>query len=173
MTKNLKWIIIIDLILIVLMLLSVFSWFQLQNKQNKTLNKLGYKKTKVVLNQIAVNNQLINLTQSNKSDLIRITNILPNQTISSPLNIEGEARGIWFFEASFPIALLDQDRNIIIQGVAQAVDDWMTTDFVRFKAKLEFTKPLNSNQGFLIFKKDNPSGLPQYDDSYEMIVNFK
>jgi len=63
---------------------------------------------------------------------------------------------------------------IIAQGIAAAQSDWMTTDFVPFKVVLEFEADTQvSNRGALILKKDNPSGLPQYDDALEMPVIFK
>lgn len=40
-----------------------------------------------------------------KVDLIVVDNPRPNSNIKSPLAIFGKARGIWFFEASFPISL--------------------------------------------------------------------
>jgi len=107
-----------------------------------------------------------------KSDLIHINNPRPNQTISSPLTITGEARGNWFFEASFSIILVDWDGKIITQGIAQAKSDWMTTDFVPFEATLTFTVNKNtySNKGTLILRKDNPSGLAQNDDALEIPI---
>ncbi len=107
-----------------------------------------------------------------KSDLIRISTPRPNQTISSPLTIAGEARGNWYFEASFPVVLTDWDGKIIAQGIAQAKSDWMTTDFVPFEATLTFTVDKNaySNKGSLILRKDNPSGLPQNDDALEIPI---
>ncbi|HXK32321.1 MAG TPA: hypothetical protein VJ378_02535, partial [Candidatus Paceibacterota bacterium] len=48
-----------------------------------------------------------------KLDLIKIENVRPNQIISSPLSIKGEARGNWFFEASFPIRLYDGNNQEI------------------------------------------------------------
>lgn len=109
-----------------------------------------------------------------KTDLIRISTPRPNQTISSPLTITGEARGNWYFEASFPVFLVDWDGRIIAQGVAQAKSDWMTTDFVPFEAALTFTVDKNaySNKGSLILKKDNPSGLPQNDDALEIPIVY-
>ncbi len=109
-----------------------------------------------------------------KTDLIRINAPRPNQTISSPLTITGEARGNWFFEASFPVILTNWDGLIIAQGIAQAKSDWMTTDFVPFEATLTFTVDKNaySNNGSLILKKDNPSGLPQNDDALEIPIVF-
>lgn len=105
-----------------------------------------------------------------KQDLIFINNPRPNQEISSPLNISGEARGYWYFEADFPIELLDENGNVIETAIASAQDDWMTEDFVEFEAVLEFEKPA-SQKGTLILKKDNPSGLPENDD--ELIVPIK
>ena len=107
-----------------------------------------------------------------KANLIRLTSPLPNQSVHSPLIITGEARGNWFFEASFPVVLTDWDGLIIAQGIAQAKGDWMTTEFVPFEATLTFTADENaySNRGTLILKKDNPSGLPEHDDALEIPV---
>lgn len=107
-----------------------------------------------------------------KSDLIRIDFPRPNEIISSPLIIKGEARGAWFFEASFPIFLTDWDGKIIAQGIATTKSNWMTEDFVPFEATLDFSVDKNaySNKGSLILKKDNPSGLPENDDALEIPV---
>ncbi len=109
-----------------------------------------------------------------KSDLIRIESPRPNQTISSPLVIRGEARGNWFFEASFPVVLVDWDGRIIAESYATAKGEWMTTDFVPFEAKVEFTIDPEtwSNRGSLILRKDNPSGLPEHDDALEIPIYY-
>ena len=107
---------------------------------------------------------------SDKSNLIRLLSPLPNQSVTSPLVITGEARGNWFFEASFPVFLTDWDGRIIAQGIATAKSEWMTTEFVPFEATLTFSvdKAAYSNRGTLILKKDNPSGLPEHDDALEI-----
>ena len=87
--------------------------------------------------------------------------------------MKGEARGTWNFEASFPVVLTNWDGLIIAEGIAQAQSDWMTEDFVPFIATLNFEKPSYGKNGFLILKKDNPSGLSQNDESLEIPVNFK
>ena len=111
---------------------------------------------------------------SQYKDLIRVTTPLPESMISSPLVIKGEARGGWFFEASFPVILTNWDGLIIAEGYAEAKDDWMTTDYVPFEAVLEFAADtLVSNRGALILKKDNPSGLSENDDAFEYTVYFK
>jgi len=111
-----------------------------------------------------------------KQDLIRLTTPKPNEVIQSPLTLEGVARGTWYFEASFPIALVDWDGRIIAEGHAEAQSDWMTTEFVPFKAVLNFstpTYPTGLGRGALILKKDNPSGLPEHDDALEIPIRFE
>lgn len=106
-----------------------------------------------------------------KRNLIRITRPRPNNTVASPLIIEGEARGTWFFEASFPVYMLDANGNRLGAGHAEAQGEWMTTKFVPFLAVLEFTQPATA-RGTLILKKDNPSGLPEHDDELRVPIRF-
>jgi len=106
-----------------------------------------------------------------KIDIIRIDSPRPNQVISSPLIIQGEARGTWFFEGDFPVYLLDDNGKELKIGIARAESDWMTEDFVPFEAKIEFQQP-KTKPGILVFKKDNPSGLPEHDDELRMPVRF-
>lgn len=110
-----------------------------------------------------------------KADLIKLTSPRPGATVSSPLTVTGEARGYWFFEASFPVMLTDWDGKIIAQGIATAKGDWMTEEFVPFEATLTFVPEAGtySNRGTLILQKDNPSGLPEHDDALEIPVIIK
>lgn len=107
-----------------------------------------------------------------KASLIRLDDPRPNQQITSPLKISGQARGTWFFEGSFPVVLTDWDGLIIAEGYAQAQGEWMTEDFVPFSAELNFTMPDYSDKGALMLQKDNPSGLPENDDALEVPVQF-
>lgn len=111
--------------------------------------------------------------ESEKQDLIHLVTPRPQQIISSPLLIQGEARGWWFFEASFPIELKDANGNSIARSFAQAQDEWMAEGFVPFEAKLSFSPPVVGKSGFLILRRDNPSGLPEHDDALEIPVVFK
>lgn len=106
-----------------------------------------------------------------KSDLITVENPRPNTLINSPLEIRGSARGNWFFEASFPIVLVDEKGEEVASGIATAVGEWMTEEFVPFKATLKFKLPATTT-GELILKKDNPSGLPENDDALRVPVKF-
>lgn len=115
--------------------------------------------------------------ETDMSPIIQVSYPQPNQVVTSPFTITGKAVGNWYFEASFPIVLVDWDGKIIAQGVATAQSDWMTTEFVPFKATLTFTSAdiagTYSNKGTLILKKDNPSGLPEHDSSIEIPVLLK
>lgn len=107
-----------------------------------------------------------------KMDLIRISSPRPNGTIKSPAVIEGEARGYWFFEASFPVKFYDENNKLLATAIAQAQGDWMTEDFVKFKAVLSYAveKP---GKGTLVLEKDNPSGLPENDDKLVVPVKYE
>ncbi len=106
------------------------------------------------------------------SDLIRVEQPLPNNEISSPLQITGEARGQWYFEGDFPVVLQDMDYNTLATGVAQAKGRWMTTDFVPFELTLEYGDAPDDERGYLLFKKSNASGKPEMDRSYRVPVLF-
>lgn len=109
---------------------------------------------------------------TDKSDLIRVTAPLSGALITSPLMIRGEARGTWYFEASFPVRLLDGDGKEVAIIPAQAKGEWMTEEFVPFEVELAFTAP-STDEGTLVFQKDNPSGLPEHDDEFRMPVKFR
>lgn len=106
------------------------------------------------------------------SDLIRIASPSPGAVIESPLTIAGEARGAWYFEASFPVVLVDWDGRIIADTFATAEGEWMTDDFVPFRASLRFEVPDYGERGTLILRKDNASGLPEHDDALEIPIRF-
>jgi hypothetical protein len=107
-----------------------------------------------------------------KVDLIKISNPRPATEINSPLEVTGEARGTWYFEASFPVYLYDENNNRIATGIAQAQGEWMTEEFVPFVTTLEFTAPV-SKKGYLVLERSNPSGLPENADELRVPVFFE
>ena len=106
-----------------------------------------------------------------KADLIVLDNPRPNDSISKSIMLTGKARGYWYFEASFPIEIQDQNGNLLGGGVAQAQGEWMTSDFVPFKASISFSQSPTAT-GFIVLKKDNPSGEALRDDSLRVPVSF-
>ena len=109
---------------------------------------------------------------------ITVASPVSGDVVSSPLVLSGEAKGTWYFEASAPVEILDWQGTVIAQSFVTAQGDWMTTDFVPFTGTITFTSPYSLGdpiawkQGSLVFKKDNPSALPQNDDQIIIPIEF-
>lgn len=108
---------------------------------------------------------------SPKGQAVRV-NVIPYQLITSPLALKGEARGFWYFEASFPATLLDDNGNVLKQLPIQAEGEWMTEDFVPFSASIEWPAA-ETETGTLVLEKDNPSALPENADEIRIPVRFR
>ncbi|MEX0673011.1 MAG: Gmad2 immunoglobulin-like domain-containing protein, partial [Candidatus Paceibacterota bacterium] len=106
-----------------------------------------------------------------KDDLIRVTSPTPNQVITSPLTVEGEARGQWYFEASFAVRILDANGTELGVIPAQAEGEWMTEEYVPFSTELRFSAP-STDTGTVVFEKANPSGLPENANELRIPVRF-
>ena len=111
-------------------------------------------------------------TQLNGNAMIRSLSVSPRDIVATPLTVSGEAPGTWFFEASFPVRLLDENGREIAAAPAQAQSDWMTEEFVPFSVSLSFDAS-DSSVGELVFEKDNPSGLPELMQSVRIPVRFR
>ena len=96
----------------------------------------------------------------------------PGAVTGKEFAVVGQARGTWYFEASFPVVLIDASGKIIATGIAQAEGDWMTENFVPFKATIKapasFIGPAT-----LVLRKDNPSGLPENDASISFPITVE
>ena len=108
---------------------------------------------------------------ASKGDLIAVEAPLPNALVASPLAVSGRARGFWYFEASFPVRILDARGNELGVVPAQAQGEWMTVEYVPFSASLTFSAP-ETETGTLVFEKDNPSGLPEHADELRIPIRF-
>jgi hypothetical protein len=95
-----------------------------------------------------------------KNDFLVVDTPSINAVIKSPITVSGSAKGTWYFEATFPVKVLDSDGEIIGRGIAHANGDWMTENFVPFSAVVSFEAKAGS-KGEVVFEKDNPSGLPE------------
>jgi len=112
-------------------------------------------------------------TYANASaDLIRVDLPFPGAVTGKEFSVRGQARGNWFFEASFPIEVLDKDGQTLAAGHAEAQGDWMTTEFVPFAGDIEvpasYTGPAT-----LILRRDNASGLPEHDASVSFPITIE
>ncbi|MCB9818599.1 hypothetical protein H6788_00215 [Candidatus Nomurabacteria bacterium] len=103
-------------------------------------------------------------------DMIVVENPHPGGVVGKEFVVTGEARGNWFFEASFPIEVIGADGNVIAGSFATAEGDWMTTEFVSFKSEMIDLPSAYIGPATLVLKKDNPSGLPENDASLSIPI---
>ncbi|MBC8465378.1 MAG: Gmad2 immunoglobulin-like domain-containing protein [Parcubacteria group bacterium] len=109
-----------------------------------------------------------------RHDDIQVLSPRPFKKVSSPLHVEGEAKGTWFFEGDFPIEILNEEGDVLGEGYATAKGEWMTEDFVSFEADIPFVIDDTKEhvQGTIILYEDNPSGLFELDDMFMVPVLF-
>lgn len=94
------------------------------------------------------------------ADHIRVTTPTPGSVTGKPITVMGEARGGWYFEASFPIEVRNAAGAVIATGHAEAQGDWMTSEFVPFKATVEIPESFIGD-AVLVLMNDNPSGMAE------------
>ena len=105
------------------------------------------------------------------SENVKVTLPFPGATVLKKFTASGHARGTWFFEASFPVQVKDPSGNVVGTGIAQAEGNWMTEDFVRFTAPVTIEN--YSGPATFVLMKDNPSGLPEHDDSVSFPITVQ
>lgn len=107
------------------------------------------------------------------ADQIKVDLPFPGAVTGKEFSVTGMARGTWYFEASFPIGVFSQDGEILLaSAIAQAQDEWMTEDFVPFKADIKMPDNF-SGPATLVLKKDNPSGLPENEASISFPITVE
>lgn len=106
-------------------------------------------------------------------NLITVSAPTLGATVTSPVTITGEARGPWYFEASFPIEVRNASGVVIVQTYGEAQGEWMTEAFVPFRATVTYPPQPSGSTGTLVLRNDNPSGDPARDKSVEIPVVFQ
>ncbi len=101
-----------------------------------------------------------------------VTSPKANSSVGKIFVVSGSAPGPWYFEASFPIKIVDKDNNFIGQGIAQAQGEWMTTDLVTFTATVTLVGSY-SGPATVVLMRDNPSGMPENDDSVSVPITIQ
>lgn len=118
--------------------------------------------------EIAVEATYDNATE----DMIKVELPYPGSVVGKEFTIVGEARGGWYFEASFPVEVIGQDGEVLAQAPASAKGDWMTTEFVPFTSEIKVPESY-IGPATLILRKDNASGLPENDASVSFPITIE
>lgn len=126
--------------------------------------------TSVTTDEVPVTDEPVPVTFNQDTRLAVVEEPKADSIISSPLVVKGEAPGPWFFEASFPVKLVDEQGNLIVAAPVSAESDPLTENFVPYKTLLEFNTTATS--GYLILNNDNPSGLIENSLSVKIPVKF-
>lgn len=105
------------------------------------------------------------------SDELIINSPRPNTQITSPLQLDGSARGFWFFEATLNAEVYDAEGQSLGMGFATAEGEWMTEEFVEFSGSMEFDTP-STDTGTVVIRNANPSGLPENQKELTIPVRF-
>ncbi|MEK7091933.1 MAG: Gmad2 immunoglobulin-like domain-containing protein [Patescibacteria group bacterium] len=95
-----------------------------------------------------------------------------SRPVTSPLSIQGEARGFWFFERQFKVRLLDDKGQEIATGTAKTKSPALTVEFITFNITLTFKKP-GAKMGFLVLEKANPTGLASQSRQVQLPILFQ
>lgn len=108
-------------------------------------------------------------------DLITVTSPVVAEAVDSPLEVSGQARGYWFFEASAPVVVKNVDGLVVGEGYIEAQGNWMTEEFVSFAGEITYQQEpeTESAASTILFMKANPSGLPENDDSFAVSVQLE
>lgn len=111
--------------------------------------------------------------QSAKGVTVFINNWAYNREVTSPLTITGQVPGSWSHEGVFPISIVYQDDIGLPGTTAELQGDWMTDELVPFTATLTFDDTLIGDEGVIVLRNANPSGMPANDDSLGLEVKFR
>ena len=79
--------------------------------------------------------------------------------VKSPLVIDGLLSGSWCFENNCIVHIKDSKGNILNTTSFNLNGDWMTEKLVPFSLEISYIS--NTDNGYIIFEKNNPSGLEQ------------
>jgi len=126
----------------------------------------------IIQNKSVIATEIEFVYKNANADLIQVKLPNPDAVVKKEFSVVGKARGTWFFEASFPVVLLDKDGQVLSQGAAKAQGNWMTTEFVPFKIDMKIANNY-TGKATLVLKKDNPSGDSERDASVSYGVNIK
>jgi hypothetical protein len=123
---------------------------------------------KTFTEEITNKSEYVNATEDN----IKVDLPYPGAVVGKQFSVLGKARGTWYFEASFPVEVIDKEGKVLFQGPAQAQGDWMTENFVDFKIDISIPETY-IGPAKIVIKKDNPSGDSTKDASISFPITIE
>jgi len=175
-------------ILVIIILVAVIVWLGLSKKEQKSVPqvmsfedcaKAGYpvmesypRQCKTPDGRTYTEELPVPITYKNTSaEYIVVDTPFPGAVTGKEFKVMGRARR-FYFEASFPVEVLDKDGKQLFIGPAQAQGDWMVDAFVPFEINVKVPDSY-IGPATLILHKDNPSGLPEHDASMSFPITIE
>jgi len=167
MNKNINSVLAISVVFFVAVAFVVFLNFN-EEKNNYNNVFIGNNGDSLISNRV----KNIEEAQEISKGELEIYSPKIGESVNSPLKIIGRVKGGWFFEGSFPVKLMDKKGNIFAESYASSINgDWMNGGWIEISANVSFLNQ-SITEGFIVFEKDNPSGIDAYDYSVSMPVKF-
>jgi hypothetical protein len=105
---------------------------------------------------------------------IKILTPRVNEEIFSSVKIKGYINGddwIAFEAQAGTVKLLDENNNVLGSSLLAVTDENWMKQFNNFEGELSFVSPKDQN-GTLVFKNENPSGLPEKDKTFILPIKI-
>ena len=103
--------------------------------------------------------------------MLSVTSPQQGAFLAHTFQLEGKARGGWYFEGTFPL-VIENESGVILETIPiHAQGDWLTPDFVPFSETIQL--PYYSGKATLILKNANPSGRSESDASLAIPVTVQ
>jgi len=119
------------------------------------------------VDEVVVDDSQNRAITGNINDLVSFS-ILPNTKVSGITSYKGIIKNAWFFEANILINILDNDKNLLLAGNANAISDWMTVEPVAFEGNVDFTA-LPKGLAYIEIRNDNPAGPDEGINKFVLI----
>lgn len=108
------------------------------------------------------------------SEMIEVMVPINGDTVDATngFEVNGKAKGGWYFEASAPTYVYDKNNNLLASSHITAKGDWMTTNFSDFSGEFQPFLTNGATDGYILFENDNPSGDEGFRRSLKINVKF-
>lgn len=107
----------------------------------------------------------------NKDDLISFS-ISPGSRVFDVVEFSGSLQNGYFVEGEIEINILDKKENVLKNGYANAVSDWMTLDSVEFEGEIDFSD-IEKGFKYIELRNNNLSNNEGFDKNILVPVIVK
>ena len=103
---------------------------------------------------------------------VRVFEPQPEELVSFPFMIKGEAIPEWFEEGRFPIRILSEVGTVLVDDIAEATGEVSQDGFIPFEATIEEFDIDQWEYGTVVLSKNNPFQFT-IKDQHIFPISFK